>query len=108
MVNKNIVLRGESMKITITKYYCDACESEVQFEEDLTLVTFGIHFKQEHVTSTETLRGHSQICSECLKELGFDSPVVTYENKMEFQSEFNSEKRNFSLFKKFRDLFKCK
>ena len=96
------------MKITIIKYYCDACESEVQFEEDLTLVTFGIHFKREHVTSTETLRGHSRICSGCLKELGFDSPVVANENKREFENKFGSEKKNFDLFKKFRDLFKCK
>ena len=90
----------------VTKNCCDACESEVPHHDDLVLVTFGIHFKREHVPSEETLRGHSRICSDCLKELGFDSPIVTYKNRAKFQSEFSSEKRNFSLFKKFRDLFK--
>lgn len=90
----------------VTKYYCDACESEVPHHDDLVLVTFGIHFKQEHILSDETLRGHSRICSDCLKELGFDSTVITNENKKEFKNKSSSEKKNFNLFKKFRDLFK--
>lgn len=90
----------------ITKYYFDACQQEVPSSRELVTVKFAIHFNVEDSPSTDALSGGSNICPDCLSQLGFDNPTLTHQNRDKFRSEFWSAKRVSEMFKTFCGLFR--
>ena len=54
----------------ITKYYCDTCSKEVSSEDDLTMVTIAVRFREDSHCSGDVTSYTNNICSDCLKEVG--------------------------------------